>query len=92
MHNSGRSFRYALAIFAAFVALMLRSLLTPLLGNGNPYHTVWLAVVFSAWYCGVGPSIVTTVLRRWAYRICFCLQFIPLQSRIEPSCMECLAS
>ena len=28
----------------------------------NPYHTVWLAVVFSAWYCGLGPSIVTTLL------------------------------
>ena len=28
----------------------------------NPYHTVWAAVVFSAWYCGLGPSIVTALL------------------------------
>jgi PAS domain S-box-containing protein len=42
--------------------LVLRYLLTPLLGHQNPYHTVWLAVVFAAWYCGLGPSIVTTIL------------------------------
>src|ERR1700739_4195592 len=36
--------------------------LTPLFGNGNPYHTVWLAVAFSSWYCGLGPSIVTAIL------------------------------
>lgn len=28
----------------------------------NPYHTVWAAVVFSAWYCGLGPSIVTALI------------------------------
>jgi len=62
MRNSGPALRYSLAILAAAAALFLRGLLTPLLGNGNQYHTVWLAVVFSAWYCGLGPSIVTTVL------------------------------
>jgi PAS domain S-box-containing protein len=54
--------RYVLAILATAVALYARHLLTPLLGNENPYHTVWLAVVFSAWYCGVGPAILTTLL------------------------------
>jgi PAS domain S-box-containing protein len=54
--------RYPLAILAALVALYLRYLLAPLLGDQNRYHTVWLAVVFSAWYCGVGPGIVTTLL------------------------------
>ena len=62
MRNSGPALRYSLAILEAVAALFLRGLLTPLLGNGNQYHTVWLAVVFSAWYCGLGPSIVTTVL------------------------------
>jgi signal transduction histidine kinase len=51
--------RYGLAILAAIVALWLRQLLSPLLGEGNPYHTLWPAVVFSAWYCGLGPSILT---------------------------------
>jgi len=31
-------------------------------GAHNPYHTAWLAVVFSAWYCGLGPSIVTVAI------------------------------
>src|SRR5580704_8325943 len=54
--------RYALATAAAIVALLLRQLLSPLLGADNPYHTAWPAVVFSAWYCGLGPSILTTLL------------------------------
>jgi PAS domain S-box-containing protein len=62
MRNTGLATRYTLAIFAAAAALLLRNLLIPLLGNNNPYHTVWLAVVFAAWYCGLGPSIVASVL------------------------------
>ena len=54
--------RYALAIAAAFAALYFRYLLSPVYGEQNPYHTVWLAVVFSAWFLGLGPSIVTTVV------------------------------
>ena len=54
--------RYGLAIVAAAAALLLRQLLTPLLRESNPYHTIWAAVVFSAWYCGLGPSLITTVL------------------------------
>jgi signal transduction histidine kinase len=54
--------RYGLAILAAIVALWLRSLLTPFLQQSNPYHTMWAAVVFSAWYCGLGPSIITTLV------------------------------
>lgn len=54
--------RYGLAVVAAIFALWLRQQLFPLLGANNPYHTAWVAVVFSAWYCGVGPSIVTALL------------------------------
>lgn len=54
--------RYGLGIFAAVAALFLRRLLEPLLGSQNPYHTSWAAVVFSAWYCGIGPAIVTTMI------------------------------
>src|SRR5579863_7648612 len=61
--NAGdRVRRYGLAILAAVVALLLRRLLAPLLGENNPYHTVWAAVVFSAWYCGLGPSIICTLI------------------------------
>ena len=54
--------RYALAVLSAILALLLRRLAAPFLGENNPYHTVWAAVVFSAWYCGLGPSLVTTLL------------------------------
>jgi PAS domain S-box-containing protein len=53
---------YALGVLAAVAALLLRQALNPLLGPQNPYHTIWLAVVFSAWYCGIGPSVVTVLL------------------------------
>ena len=52
--------RYSFAVLAGVFALALRNLLTPWIGTQNPYHTLWAAVVFSAWYCGVGPAIVTT--------------------------------
>lgn len=54
--------RYGVAIFTAILALTLRGLLTPILGTDDPYHTVWAAVVFAAWYCGVGPAILTTLM------------------------------
>jgi signal transduction histidine kinase len=56
------SSRYGIAVAAAAVALGLRFLLIPLLGAANPYHTVWLGVVFCAWFCGVGPSIIATLI------------------------------
>jgi signal transduction histidine kinase len=60
-HHSDAVRRYGVAILTTAVALLLRWLLTPLLGEHNPYLTIWAAVVFAAWYCGLGPSIVTTV-------------------------------
>ncbi|MGA8154020.1 MAG: ATP-binding protein [Terriglobales bacterium] len=54
--------RYALAILVTLLALYLRALATPFLRTSNPYHTLWAAVVFSAWYCGVGPAILSTLV------------------------------
>lgn len=63
MYRVGRNARrYGFAILAVLVALLLRQLLAPWFGERNPYHTVWMAVVFSSWYCGLGPSIVSTLL------------------------------
>jgi signal transduction histidine kinase len=62
MPKSTTVFRYPVAALAAFAALFLRELLTPLLGSHDPYETVWLALVFSAWYCGLGGSILTALL------------------------------
>lgn len=60
--NPTKKQRYAFAILATFVAIALRGLLSPWFGTANPYHTVWAAVVVSAWYGGVGPAIVSTLL------------------------------
>ena len=57
-----KAMRYALAVIVAVAALVLRKLLNPQLGNTNPYHTAWLAVVFSAWYGGIGPAIVAVII------------------------------
>jgi signal transduction histidine kinase len=54
--------RYGLAVLMTLIALALRGALAPLLGDSNPYHTMWAAVVVVAWYCGIGPSIVATLL------------------------------
>ncbi len=54
--------RYGVAVLAGILALLLRQLLSPLLGQYYPYHTVWVAAVFSAWYCGLGPSIATVLV------------------------------
>jgi PAS domain S-box-containing protein len=77
--------RYALAILAAIVAVVVRQLLSPLLGTTNPYHTVWLAVVFSAWYCGFGPSVVTTILSLMGVRYFF---LAPVHSFVMPGRTE----
>ncbi len=54
--------RYGFAVLAALAALLVRRLLSPVLGDSNPYHTAWAAVVFSAWYCGIVPSAVATLI------------------------------
>lgn len=54
--------RYALGALAAVCALLLRSVLNPFFGEHNAYHTAWLAVVFAAWYCGIGPAIFSVVI------------------------------
>jgi signal transduction histidine kinase len=54
--------RYGAAIVAVVAALVARELLTPLLHGSLPYITLFPAVVFSALFCGVGPSVVTILI------------------------------
>ena len=54
--------RYVLAIASVAVAFLLSSALHPLVGDGLGYVLIFPAVAFSAWYCGIGPSIVATIL------------------------------
>jgi len=52
--------RYAVGIGVLAVALLVRWLLNPLFGRNIPYITLFPAVAFAAWYCGVLVSAVST--------------------------------
>jgi signal transduction histidine kinase len=54
--------RYAAAFVVLAVALEVGRITGPVLGAFVPYALAFLAVAFSSWYCGLGPSIVITIL------------------------------
>ncbi len=54
--------RYASALAVILLALLVRAALTPLLGDYAPYITLFPAVVLAAWFCGIGPSILSVVV------------------------------
>jgi signal transduction histidine kinase len=55
---SGNSFlRYLVAVISALAASLVCSGLHRFVGNGGCYVLLLLAVAFSSWYCGVGPSV-----------------------------------
>ena len=41
---------------------LARALLTPVIGDRLPFITLFPAVFFAAWYGGLGPSLLATVL------------------------------
>ncbi len=53
---------YALAIAAVVTAFLVSSALNPWVGDRVAYILLLPAVAFSAWCCGIGPSIVAIVL------------------------------
>jgi len=54
--------RYVLALLATGLSLACRAALDPVLGTYVPYLTIFPAVVFSAWYCGLWPSVASVVV------------------------------
>lgn len=54
--------RYAAAIAAILAALLVRRALTAFVGVDFPFITLFPAVIFAAWFCGIGPSILSVVL------------------------------
>src|SRR5690348_11697713 len=54
--------RYAVALLAMAAALAMRSVFQPILGGSVHYISISAGTVFAAWYCGVGPAVVSTVL------------------------------
>ena len=60
--SGSSSLPYSLAIAAVLVALLVGSALEPLVGDSIAFVLLVPAVAFSAWYCGVWPSIMAIVL------------------------------
>ena len=54
--------RYAIAIASAAVAIAIRLTLDPVWGLRLPYITLFPAVMLSAWFGGLWPGIVTTLV------------------------------
>jgi signal transduction histidine kinase len=54
--------RYALALVVTALFLVLRGVLDPVIGSYVPYLAVVPAVVFTAWFCGLGPSLVAMII------------------------------
>ncbi|MRG92428.1 ATP-binding protein [Polyangium spumosum] len=54
--------RYAVAVLAAAIGLVVRWSLRPLLGDSNPFILLFPAVVVSGWYGGFRAGILTTLL------------------------------
>jgi signal transduction histidine kinase len=54
--------RYTAALLALVVALAVGRPIGSLLGDYVPYAVAILALAFSGWCCGVGPSVLATVV------------------------------
>ena len=58
----GTARRYGFAVAAVALALLLRQLLAPLIGDTSHYMLMLTAVAISAWYGGRGPGALATLL------------------------------
>jgi PAS domain S-box-containing protein len=54
--------RYGLAIVITALALLIRWLLEPALGSASPFLLFAPAVMISAWYGGLGPGLLSTLM------------------------------
>jgi signal transduction histidine kinase len=63
--------RYTTALAAILVALLIRGVLSPFLGDYAPFVTLFPAVALAAWFCGIGASILSVVVALLAARFWF---------------------
>jgi PAS domain S-box-containing protein len=52
---------YLVALLTIAVAILVRAVMTPLMGTSFPLATMFSAVAFSAWYSGWRPALFTAV-------------------------------
>src|SRR5438309_1187726 len=60
--SSSATTRYTVAFCTVALAIGARWALNPLMGTDLPYVTLYPAVAFTAWCCGVGPSVLVIAL------------------------------
>jgi PAS domain S-box-containing protein len=53
---------YGVAVLASIAAWALRAALDPLLGDQVAYSPLLLSVAFAAWFGGLGPAVLATIL------------------------------
>jgi PAS domain S-box-containing protein len=64
--------RYSMALLATAAALAVSGLLRSFVGNASAYFPVYVAVIFSAWRCGLSPSLLATLsgaLGIWSFSL-----------------------
>jgi signal transduction histidine kinase len=69
--SSNAAARYIFALSVAILAVAARWALNPVLGDYLPYVTLFPAVAFGAWFCGVGPSALLVVVGMLGARYLF---------------------
>lgn len=60
--SRSKRLRYGLPVVAVLISCLVCNRMNPYAGNGVAYVLLFPAVAFSAWYCGVGPSIMAMIL------------------------------
>src|SRR5947208_2349582 len=54
--------RYAAAVAAILLALLVRWALSPFIGDNFPFITLFPAIIFATSFCGIGPSILSVAV------------------------------
>jgi PAS domain S-box-containing protein len=62
MKRSSLFLRYGVAVVAVGLVLMLKLLVNPLITHQSPFLLLAAAVVVGAWFGGLGPGVLATVL------------------------------
>jgi K+-sensing histidine kinase KdpD len=54
--------KYLVALVSILVATLVRMLVDPIVGELHPFVTYIFAILFCAWYGGLGPAILSLIL------------------------------
>jgi two-component system sensor histidine kinase/response regulator len=62
LSNFSKIAQYAFAVLVVILAWLLREFVNPILGERVPFILFYPTVVLAAWFGGLGPGLLTTVL------------------------------